>query len=237
MLFKSQLLGVASGSLGAMTAARNKGGQYMRNRSLVTNPNTARQQIIRTALGTLSQLWNTLTQVERDAWAVYASNVPRTNPLGDSTFISGQNWFLGNNTARIQLGLTPVTAAPTIFNQGEPVTEIASAVTVLGATNTVTVNWAAPLSAAAVVAVYVGLPQNEGKKYYKGPYQYAAKATVLAAATTAAPTADINPPPYAPGDWQSDYAAAVGQRTPFRIVTLFNDGRISQALKLTVVWT
>jgi len=106
-LFKSSLLAQASGSVGGTVYSHNRGGAYIRNRALVSNPNTDRQQAVRSAMSALSKMWGqSLTQPQRDSWTAYAANRPVTNRLGDSITLSGIAMFLRVN----QFGLTTLNA-------------------------------------------------------------------------------------------------------------------------------
>jgi hypothetical protein len=88
------------GSIGGATAARAKGGvDYLRARVAPTNPNTARQQVVRTALGLLSSAWRTtLTQTERNSW----------NALAEGTPTNGLSLFNKGNVSRGQAGMDDV---------------------------------------------------------------------------------------------------------------------------------
>jgi hypothetical protein len=111
--------GAASGKVGALVASRAKQTQYLRARISPVNPNTTFQQVIRNAIKSVTQLWSkTLSALQRQGWSVYAQNVTRTNVLGDSTNLSGVNWFVGNNVVLNQAGLPTVLDAPIVYNQG-----------------------------------------------------------------------------------------------------------------------
>jgi hypothetical protein len=112
--------GSASGKLGALVASRNRGGQYLRSRVTPVNPSTTFQQAVRNALRSLVSLWtSTLTDEQRNGWETYGSNVTVTDSLGDARTRTGQNWFIGNNTPRLQSGIARVDDAPNVFNQGD----------------------------------------------------------------------------------------------------------------------
>ena len=62
----------------------------------------------------LAVYWsNTLTQVQRDGWEVYAAAITRQNKLGSQIKLTGFNHFMRSNTAYLQAGETVVAAAPT----------------------------------------------------------------------------------------------------------------------------
>lgn len=115
--------GSASGKVGALVASRSRSTQYLRSRTTPVNPRTVFQGVIRNALKYVSQLWSTLTEAQIGGWENYASNVTRTNVLGDATNISPVNWFVGNNVVRQQAGLSLVLTGPSTFNLGNPAFE------------------------------------------------------------------------------------------------------------------
>lgn len=112
--------GAASGAAGAVVASRARGTQYLRARVVPVNTATTFRQAVRNAVKTLTSLWQSLTEEQRGAWRNYALNVPRVNSLGDSFTASGINWFVGNNTPRVQAGLAAVLDGPIIFDRGNP---------------------------------------------------------------------------------------------------------------------
>lgn len=235
MKISTGLAGEMSGSMGGITASHNRGGAYLRRRSIPVNPNTARQQLVRAAFGGLVQAWtNTLTDAQRQAWRDYAASVPRTDSLGNTINLTGQQWYIAANTPRDQ-GLMAlghpaagiVNDAPTLFNTGEPVLDVTE-FSVSGDSVTFEITYTAALSDAAATLVYIGSPQNAGVTFFKGPYQLAAADSAAAAATTISIVADVTDPL----QWASDIvitAANVGSFYPLRIINTFDDGRLSQA--------
>ncbi len=119
MLFTSPLLSQASGSLAGLTFSHTRGSKYVKARTTPTNPNSQRQGIVRAAMGVLSPYWGQeLTQAERDAWRLYAANVPSSNALGETIHLTGQQHFMRINIPRIQIGEAILDTAPTIFDLG-----------------------------------------------------------------------------------------------------------------------
>src|SRR3972149_1576389 len=116
-LFKSALITQASGSIFGMTFSHNRGGAYIRARTVPTNPGSAYQPAVRGFLSQLVNHWqDTLTPEEREAWQYYAENVSVPNALGDPVFLSGLNHYVRANVPRLQAGLTRVDVAPVTFN-------------------------------------------------------------------------------------------------------------------------
>lgn len=113
MKFKSEVVTQASGSVGGVTYARNRGGLYRRARSIPVNVNSAAQLAARTNLASLSIAWReSLTQVERDAWSDYAALSPVTDVFGDPILLSGQQMYVRCNSVRLRAGFSRVDSGP-----------------------------------------------------------------------------------------------------------------------------
>lgn len=231
MKFRPTLADGASGSLGGMTASHNRGGYYFRTRSVPTNPNSIRQQAVRSNFGTLVQYWTaTLTPAERAAWTGYADSTPVTNVLGDPILLTGQQMFIRSNTVRLQIGAAIVVSAPTMNNTGEPPTDVtgpsAEAMTI-GVNSGVTafdgaISIAGGASADGDTVLYLGPNQNASVNFYKGPYQLAIATAIttddlLASLTQMLDTLSNDNGPL-----------AEGQVRPVRIRNMYDDGRLSQ---------
>lgn len=178
MLIKSGLMTQASGSLGGLTASHNKGGLYLRARTVPTNPNTTFQQEIRGFMSTLTSLWgNTLTALQREAWATYAAAMEIVNPLGDDRTLTGLNHYVRSNVPRLQAGLPRVDDGPTTFNLGDftQPTAIAGDATLnnIDFAFTTTDDWAGEDDAAMLVRGSREQPPTIN--FFKGPYRYADK--------------------------------------------------------------
>ncbi len=207
-----------SGKQGGIVWSHNRGGPYVRNRAIPTNPNTARQVAVRNAMRSLTIAWDiTLTQAERDAWDVYASNVTWTNRLGQTISLTGLNHYVRSNTPRVQNALARIDAAPAIFDLAAA--ELALSVTASAATQDLSVgfddtaDWATEVG--AFQFVYCGLPQNAGVKFFKTPYRLAGVIDGEAIPTTPAIIA-------------SPFVFAEGQRIWVRTRITRLDGRLSE---------
>lgn len=175
----------ASGSMGSVTFSRNRGGPYIRNRAIPTNPNTVFQQVIRALVAQLTNLWlNVLTAAQRAAWDVYAFNVPLPNALGEPRNVGGLGMYVRSNVPRLQTTLSRVDDAPLIFNLGdftEPSIAVATPSSVSLAFDN-TDAWANETGSAMLF--YFGRPQNPSINFFKGPYRF----------TTSAAGDDTTPP-------------------------------------------
>lgn len=114
ILTPGAMIGAISGSIGGTTFSHNKGGPYIRTRAIPTNPNTARQQAVRTILASLAAAWsNVLTAAQRATWDAFAEANTITNALGQSVKITGLGWYLRCGARLMDAGGTVPTAAPT----------------------------------------------------------------------------------------------------------------------------
>lgn len=96
-----------SGKLNGTVFARNKGGHYMRSKSMPTNPQTALQSNRRGIFGGIAAQWRELTIGQRRAWRNAAIDFPYINRIGDTKFLSGFSLFQKLNT---NLSLIPAAA-------------------------------------------------------------------------------------------------------------------------------
>ncbi len=207
-----------SGSSGGTTWSRNRFGAYVRNRSVPVNPNTDRQVAVRNAVRSITIAWqNTLTQTQRDAWEVYASNIPWQNKLGQSVTLTGLNHYLRSNTPLVQNGIARVDIAPVIFNLATA--ELALTATASEGTQDLTIDGDAGAAwigeAGAWQFYFMGLPQNGAIKFFGGPYRQ----------LTAVPGA--GPPPF-PVVIAAAFPFAEGQRIWIRSRIARADGRLSE---------
>lgn len=209
-----------SGKQGGIVWSHNRGGPYVRNRAIPTNPNTARQVAVRNAVRSLTIAWNnTLTQAQRDAWNVYAANVSWVNRLGESTSLTGLNHYIRSNTPLIVSSFTRVDAAPVLFTLATA--ELALTCTASEATQQASLGFdnTAPWATEdeAFQFVYGGLPQNGGRTFFKGPYRLIGPIEGDSLGAPATP-AVINWP----------FPFAEGQRLWLRTRIARADGRLSE---------
>lgn len=220
MLFKSGVISSASGSVGGWTFSHNRGGQYIRARSIPTDPGTAPQQGMRNAMATLVSAWvETLTQAQRDTWETYATNVALSNPFGDARYVTGLNMFVRSNAMLIKLGLSQKNSAPSIFDLGTATPMTIDSVT---APSTVGIgfedsdDWVSETG--AHLLIFLSRPKSPTTNYFKNPYQYAGKVDGDATTPPTSPASVTSPFVYDDTEAQNLFAM-------FRV--LREDGRLS----------
>lgn len=218
MIFKSQVLTQASGSVGGITYSHNAGGMYQRARAIPTNPNTPEQQTIRGAVTSLTNLWiNSLSPAQRSLWETYAANVSVLNRLGEPIFLSGLNMYVRSNVPRIQGGDPRVDNGPTTFDIGDysnPSFAIDEAANEVDVTFTDTDTWVDEDDTAMMI--WASRPQNTTINFFKGPYRFAGKID-----------GDSITPPTSPAVIALPFPVIAGQRVFVRANVTRADGRLS----------
>lgn len=175
MKFRSLIYSTVSGSVGGLTYADGRYGMYVRARATPVDPQSGLQSVVRNAFASLVSRWsNTLTAVQRDAWDLYADNVPVPGTFGDPQFMTGFNQYVRSNTPRIQAALPVVDDGPVIFSYPAPGPSVlygADATTdEIGVTLDAGDTWMAEDDAGLLV--YQGRPQTATRNFYKGPYRF-----------------------------------------------------------------
>lgn len=210
-----------SGSIGATVYSHNRYGAYVRARSIPVNPNTDAQVAARNRVRDLTIAWeNVLTQVERDAWDLYAQNVPWQNKLGDSILLTGLAMYVRSNAVILQVGGTRVDAAPTTFNLAPAeqalVGSASEGTQELSIAFDDTATWCDLDDAHQ--AIYMGAPQNAARTFFGGPYRFL---TVIDGDAVTPPTSPVATIP-------TVWPFAEGNRIWLRSRIVLPDGRLSQ---------
>lgn len=209
-----------SGKMGPYVFARNKGGQYVRTRVVPVNPNTSRQQNVRSVFALLSGMWNGLTEVQRAAWNLFGLQTPRTNRLGQTITISGHAAYVGSNSIRLQGDLTVVDDGPTVFNLAT-LTAPTPALSAGGGASSLTLtglgasdDWQAP---GGGLLLFTSELQDASTNFFKGPYKFRAVHNGGTVALSGVTLTNANGLPV--GD--------AGQKVFYRIISTAPDGRQS----------
>lgn len=220
-----------SGSMAGNTFARNRYGNYVRARTKPVNPNSAGQVSIRNTLSALVEAWNeTLSDAERAAWRLYASNVAMTNKLGETINLSGFNHYVRSNSIRLFAGpATRIDAGPTTFSLPEvdPVFNVACQNdNTIDITYDDTMDWADEPT--GQIMVFMGVPQSPGRNFFAGPYKYAWRAVGVDNAGPTSPS-EGNSPPFVITPGQLVWFYARISRADGRLTTKFHIGPITVA--------
>lgn len=221
MKFKSALVTQASGSIGGLTASRNKGGMYVRARAMPTNPGTTFQTAVRSFMAQLTAIWaNTLTAAQRSAWSQYALQTPIIDKLGEARPIPALAMYVRCNVPRLQAGLPRVDDGPTTFGLPDftspEITSITASTGVMILTFDNTDAWADAADGGLLILSSPG--QGPAINYYKGPFRYCG--LIEGAAT----------PPTSPQNKTLPFTVAVGQVVFNQFRVSLPDGRLSYAV-------
>jgi len=223
MKFKGTIIGEASGSYASNTFSHNRGGQYIRQRAVPVNPNTAQQQAIRNTLALLTSNWSSvLTAAQRAGWDTYATNVPISDTLGEPRNIGGIGQYCRSNVARVQVGLARIDTAPGVYNLGSFTNPTLGAIS--ASADTLQVNFTAAdawaIAVGGFMGVYTSRPQNPSVNYWKGPYRFAG--VILGAVS----------PPTSPASINLAFPVVAAQRVFVQIRVGQVDGRYSSPFRL-----
>lgn len=212
-----------SGSIAGNTFARNRYGNYVRARTKPTNPNTTRQQGIRSAIAEATVRWSTvLNQAGRDIWNLYAANVAMKNRLGETVTLTGFNHYIRSNALRLQLGFAAIDAGPDLFElpAHDPSLAIAPAEASQQCNVTFdnTMDWANETG--GVLFIYQGMSQNPQRNFFAGPWRWC----------TCVGGDDVTPP-VSPEPAPAVYHLSVGQHIWVYARIQRADGRLSEKFR------
>ncbi len=220
------ILTTMSGSLGGITAARNKGGQYLRARVVPVDPGSFFQTTLRTIFGSLAVLWQTtLTAAQRTAWDTYAANVTVVNRIGETVNLTGLQMYIRSNTPRIQASEARVDDGPTEFNLGS-FTDMSMTVAGGGSTLSVTFDngddWANEDDAVAMILASREVAPTIN--FFKGPYRFAANIE-----------GDGTVPPTTPASITSPFTYTSGNKAFAQVRISRADGRLSAVQRIGAI--
>jgi len=224
MKFSSSMIAAASGSVGGLVASRNSFGQYFRRRAVPVNPATERQLTVRDALTAAVNYWTSvLTPEEREAWRVYAGNVPMTDALGMTINLGGQQMFVRSAIAAqlCGLALSTMATAPIVFDLGDFSTPSLAVSVASDGTLTFTTSDEWVGETGSFLMVGMGRPQNPSRSFFGGPFR---EYVNVAGNSTTPPTSPLVIITAVP-PWEF----AAGQNFWSRFRVLRADGRLSSA--------
>lgn len=224
MLIRTGFGGQLSGSVGGVVASHNAGGAYLRNRSVPTNPNSLRQQLVRSSVTTAAGLWQGLTLAQRSAWTAYAVGTPVTNRLGESITLSGWNMFA--RAVAFFVSTDSLGTLPTVAPVTPGLANLAiDGVSVLSAASGITVDCPGTLCDDSGL-ISIGPSLSAGQAFFKGPYT---------AWLTVADFSAIDATPTAGNQAVNRYGIPVaGERRPIRIRASDSTGKLSSSFETVV---
>jgi len=176
-----------SGSIAGTTSSRNRFGQYKRTRAVPVNPRTTYQGAVRARLAANSAGWRALTDAQRAGWSDLGGSITRTDKLGQTYALDGQQAYIMVNNNNLAAGNAIVSDAPAVVAPSGVVTVTVT----LTASSFSLAYTVTPLPAGARLFVYAS-PQRSAGRTYEGDLRLihvsaaaaASPADILAAYTT-----------------------------------------------------
>jgi hypothetical protein len=156
-----------SGSLAGTTAGRNRFGQYERSRAIPVNPNSSAQGLVRARMSANSAAYRQLTSAQRAGWAGLGNSMVRTDSLGQSYTLQGNQAYASVNNNRLMSTLAVVTDAPALVTPSN----ITGLVITLTAASFSLAYTPTPLPAATYLAVFCS-PQRSAGRSYEGDFRF-----------------------------------------------------------------
>jgi len=155
-----------TGSLAGQTASRNRFGQYMRTRAIPVNPNSTAQGLVRARLAANSTAWRDLTSAQRAGWSGLGISMVRTDPLGQTYSLQGNQAYNSVNNNRVMTGLATVSDAPALTTPDALLTATIT-LTAIAFSIAYTVT---PLPASTYLAAYAS-PQRSAGRSFEGDFR------------------------------------------------------------------
>lgn len=154
-----------SGSMGGTTASHNRGGAYFRNRTKPPINDTPAAQATKSRLATVSALWKTLTDDQKQSWYTYVGHNPKLNRIGMAHVIQANATFVGINSRLIQAAESPIllpppTPAPTPLETLTLAADIGAGSVDITFTPT-------PTGASEALWINAAITESSGRRYVK----------------------------------------------------------------------
>lgn len=165
-----------SGSIAGQTASHNRFGQYVRTRAIPVNPNTTAQGVVRARLALNSSAWRALTAAQRAAWADLALSMVRTDSLGQTINLTGQQAYVSVNNERLAAGDAVLSDAPAL---GTPSALATATITLTAAAFSIAYT-ATPLPTGARLFTFVS-PQRSAGRGFESDFRLLAVSAAAAA--------------------------------------------------------
>lgn len=157
----------ARGKVGGQVFSKNRSGSYVRTKVTPSNPRTARQSLVRQALGAISAAWSALTDADINGWNAAVNDWKTTNIFGDATAPSGKTLFVKLNLNLNNIGLAAIDQVPAKLDMpqmGNP-----TAIVDIAGEEVVFSGLTVPVGAKLVVGATPIL--SNGTRFFKGKFR------------------------------------------------------------------
>lgn len=159
--------GTLVGSIGSTTFQRGRFGNLARQRVKPVDPNTSRQQEVKTVMALVSAEWNALAASLVAQWNSYALNTPITGPKGNEIVLTGRQMYMRARMFQLRSTLGPSSFPPS--TPGTP--------GIPGLTFTYELNGEVKLTgvstsvASGAIRLLVSRNLRATRNYWKGPFE------------------------------------------------------------------
>lgn len=157
--------GQASGSVGGVTYTPGRNGLVMRNRVLTTRPRTTSNTARKGQFADLARQWGALTDEQREAWTLYAAQLPPADPRFGAGPPTAFNAFIGYNMKLRYASQAFRTEPPPLGRVGIPTL---TSWTIDIATSTLSVARGAGSTTTVARVLSMSQPLRPGRSNYKG---------------------------------------------------------------------
>lgn len=210
------------GSLAGTTFSRGRGGQIVRQKVSPVQPRTDRQLAQRAIFSAASQGWRTLTDAQRAAWNVYATNHKVVDVFGMARILAGVAAYTMIQSTRQTAGLAIVADPPVDVVPGVNADSAAA----VGATKTVTVTFAVNPAVGALYLVFTTAGLSPGVSFVNSQFRLAGVITGIAVTLDYdIVVTDLNP----------RLAFAATQKVGVRVVAIGTNGVVQSSTLFTTI--
>jgi hypothetical protein len=155
-----------SGSKEGITASRNRFGQYIRTRAIPVNPASFAQGAVRARMAGNSAAYRLLTSAQRAGWSDLGLMMTRSDSLGQSYALQGNQAYASINNNNLAAGAAVVADAPAIAT---PVALATVTITLSAAAFSIAYT-ATPLPALTYLLVFAS-PQRSAGRNFEGDFR------------------------------------------------------------------
>jgi len=166
-----------SGSLAGQTASRNRFGQYERSRAIPVNPSSNAQGLARARMSANSAAWRGLTVAQRAGWSGLGLSMVRSDSLGQTYTLQGNQAHASVNNIRLEQALAVVPDAPALVTPSV-ITGVVITLTAIAFSVAFTPT---PMPAGTMLAIFAS-PQRSAGRNFEADFRFM-KITAAAAAS------------------------------------------------------
>ena len=149
-----------SGKVGTTVNVNTRYGQIQRQYVVPKDPKTPAQMTIRSNLASVSARWRVITEQQRVAWTAGGRDVETQHILGQSSYLTGCQFFIKINSARAAIGLEQFDDPPQLPQfAANPVGELS----ITNKRDTIALKLAVPSTPAEYTLVLAAAPCSAGR--------------------------------------------------------------------------